>query len=232
MSIISVASQCHHNAVARERWGIEVKLKLHGMTYSNYYNMVKAIMIEKGMEFEEVHVLPNQEPDFLLKSPMGKVPLLESEQGFLTETAVMIDYIDSLDVGVALYPADPFLRAKVRELIRHLELYIELPARRLYGDVFFGKPASEELKAQVKLQLHKGFSSLLELAKFDPYLAGKELSYADFYYRFSVGLATIVCKKALAWDALNELPHIKELLDLMGERESIQKVLSDQARDA
>ena len=128
MSIISVASQCHHNAVARERWGIEVKLKLklHGMTYSNYYNMVKAIMIEKGMEFEEVHVLPNQEPDFLLKSPMGKVPLLESEQGFLTETAVMIDYIDSLDVGVALYPADPFLRAKVRELIRHLELYIWL----------------------------------------------------------------------------------------------------------
>ena len=35
-------------------------IKLHGMTYSNYYNMVKAIMIEKGMDFEEVHVLPNQ----------------------------------------------------------------------------------------------------------------------------------------------------------------------------
>ncbi len=207
-------------------------IKLHGMTYSNYYNMVKAIMIEKGMEFEEVHVLPNQEPDFLLKSPMGKVPLLETEQGFLTETGVMIDYIDSLDVGASLYPADPFLRAKVKELIRHLELYIELPARRLYGDVFFGNPATEELKAQVKQQLEKGFGSLRQLAKFDPYLAGKDLSYADFYYRFSVALATIVCKKALSWNALNELPNIKALLDLMGERESIQKVLADQARDA
>ncbi len=212
--------------------GIAVKIKLHGMTYSNYYNMVKAIMIEKGMEFEEVHVLPNQEPDFLLKSPMGKVPLLETEQGFLTETGVMIDYIDSLDVGASLYPADPFLRAKVKELIRHLELYIELPARRLYGDVFFGNPATEELKAQVKQQLEKGFGSLRQLAKFDPYLAGKDLSYADFYYRFSVALATIVCKKALSWNALNELPNIKALLDLMGERESIQKVLADQARDA
>lgn len=209
-----------------------MKLTLHGMTYSNYYNMVKAIMVEKGIDFDEVHVLPNQEPDFLLKSPMGKVPLLETEQGFLTETGVMIDYLDSLDVGPSLYPSDAFQRAKVKELIRHLELYIELPARRLYGDVFFGKPASEELKEQVRAQLQKGFASLAQLARFDPYLAGGELSYADFYYRFSVGLATIVCKKALNWNALNELPNIKALLDLMGERESIQRVLADQARDA
>lgn len=207
-------------------------IKLYGMTYSNYYNMVKAVMIEKGMEFEEVHVLPNQEPEFLLKSPMGKVPCLETEQGFLSETGVMIDYIDSLRIGPSLYPDDPFAVAKVKELIRHLELYIELPARRLYGDVFFGRPATDELKAQVKGQLEKGFASLQKLAKFDPYLAGKELSYADFYYRFSVGLATIVCKKALNWSALNEVPNIKSLIDLMGERGSIQKVLADQARDA
>ena len=117
-------------------------------------------------------------------------------------------------------------------MIRHLELYIELPARRLYGDVFFGNPATDELKAQVKSQLEKGFASLQKLANFDPYLAGKELSYADFYYRFSVGLATIVCKKALNWNALSELQNIKSLLDLMDERASIQKVQADQARDA
>lgn len=209
-----------------------MKITLHGMTYSNYYNMVKAVMLEKGIEFSEAHVLPNQEPEFLLKSPMGKVPLMQTEQGFLSETGVMIDYIDSLDIGDSLYPADPFARAKVMELIRYLELYIELPARRLYGDVFFGKPASDELKEQVRLQLQKGFAALARLASFDPYLAGKELSYADFYYRFSVGLATIVCKKALDWNALHELPNIKALLDLMGERESIQRVLADQARDA
>ena len=141
-------------------------IKLHGMTYSNYYNMVKAIMIEKGMDFEEVHVLPNQKPAFLLKSPMGKVPFLETEDGLLSETGVMIDYIDSLKIGPSLYPEDLFAQAKVKELIRHLELYIELPARRLYGDVFFGNPATAELKEQVKLQLEKGFASLQHLAGF------------------------------------------------------------------
>lgn len=204
-------------------------IKLHGMTKSNYYNMVKAIMIEKGMDFEEVHVLPNQEPEFLRISPMGKVPAMETEQGFLSETGVMIDYLDSLNIGPSFYPEEPFARAKVKELIRYLELYIELPARRLYGDVFFGRPATEELREQVRGQLEKGFAALARLSKFDPYLAGKEISYADFYYRFSVGLATIVCKKALNWDARRELPNIKSLLDLMDERESIQKVLADQA---
>lgn len=204
-------------------------IKLHGMTKSNYYNMVKAIMIEKGIDFEEVHVLPNQESEFLLKSPMGKVPVMETEQGFLSETGVMIDYIDSLNIGLSFYPEDAFAAAKVKELIRYLELYIELPARRLYGDVFFGNPATDELKEQVRRQLEKGFAALARLAKFDPYLAGAELSYADYYFRFSVGLATIVCKKALNWDARRELPNIKALLDLMDERESIQKVLADQA---
>lgn len=207
-------------------------LKLYGMTYSNYYNMIKAVMIEKGMTFEEIHVLPNQEPDFLPKSPMGKVPCLETDQGFLTETGVMIDYIDSLGEGPSLYPKDLFQRAKVHELIRYLELYIELPARRLYGDVFFAKPASDAEKAIVKLQLEKGFAALARLAKFQPYLAGNELSYADFYYRFSVGSATIVCKKAFQWDARGELPNVKALLDLMDENKSIKQVLADQARDA
>lgn len=204
-------------------------IKLHGMTKSNYYNMVKAIMIEKGIDFEEIHVLPNQEPEFLQISPMGKVPVMETEQGFLSETGVMIDYVDSLNIGDSFYPSEPFARAKVKELIRYLELYIELPARRLYGDVFFGRPATDELREQVRVQLEKGFAALARLAKFDPYLSGTELSYADFYFRFSVGLATIVCKKALDWDARRELPNIKSLLDLMDARESIQKVLADQA---
>jgi hypothetical protein len=63
-------------------------------------------------------------------------------------------------------------------------------------------------------------------------LAGKEMSYADFYYRFSVSLATIVSKKALNWNVLIEQPNIKALMDLMDKRESIQKVQADQARDS
>lgn len=207
-------------------------IKLYGFAVSNYYNMVKMALLEKGMEFEEITVRPNQESDYLARSPMGKVPCIETEQGFLTETEVIIDYIDSLGLGPSFYPADAFEKAKVRELIRYLELYIELPARRLYGDVFFGRPASDTEKESVRKDLRKGFAALAKLAKFSPYLAGNEMSYADFYFLFSVGLVTRVTKKALDWDVYTTEPNIKSLLDLLEQRDSVKTIREDQRQAA
>ena len=204
-------------------------IKLYGMPLSNYYNMVKTVLIEKGMDFEEVLVKPNSEENYLAKSPMGKVPCIETEQGFLSETTVILNYLDALGEGPSFYPADPFRRAKVEELIHHIEKDIELPARRLYGEVFFGQPSDENLRQEVKAKLEKGFEALARLAKFDPYIAGNEISYADFFFRFSANLATVVAKKALDWDAFNELPNVKPLIELMDERESVKKAMADQA---
>jgi glutathione S-transferase len=203
-------------------------IKLYGFPISNYYNIVKMTLLEKGMEFEEVLVRPNQEQEYLAHSPMGKVPCIETEQGFLTETEVILGYLDDLGLGPSFYPVDAFEKAKVRELIRYLELYIELPARRLYGDVFFGRPASAELKETVHNDLKKGFAALARLAKFQPYLAGEEMTYADFYFLFSVGLATRVTKKALNWDIYATEPGIKPLLELLEQRDSVKTIREDQ----
>ena len=35
-------------------------IKLYGLRMINYYSMVKAVMIEKGLEFEEVKAPPTQ----------------------------------------------------------------------------------------------------------------------------------------------------------------------------
>ena len=203
-------------------------LKLHGMTYSNYYNMVKTVLLEQQIAFEEVHILPNQEAGFLQTSPMGKVPCLETPEGFLTESGVIMDYLDGIGAGASLYPQDAFARAKVQEIIRYLELYIELPARRLYGDAFFNKPTTEQVKSEVRASLDKGFAALAKLAKFQPYLLGAEFGYADIYFRFSVATATLACKKSLGWNALGEIADIKTLLALVDERDSIKQVLAQQ----
>ncbi len=205
-----------------------MSLKLYGMPLSNYYNMVKTILIEKGMDFEEVLVQPNQEEGYLTQSPMGKVPCLETEQGFLTETAVIINYLDALDQGPSFYPADPYARAKVEELIHYMELYIELPARRLYGEVFFGWEPNETLREEVRGQLEKGFAALARIAKYEPYIAGPEITYADFFFCFSINLATIVTKRALRWDAYKEIPELRPLLELMNERDSVKRAEADQ----
>ena len=48
-------------------------LKLHGFSVSNYYNMVKLALLEKGLPFEEVTFYGGQAPKALEVSPRGKV---------------------------------------------------------------------------------------------------------------------------------------------------------------
>jgi len=207
-------------------------IKLYGFPISNYYNIVKMALLEKGLEFEEVPVRPNQENEYLARSPMGKVPCIETEQGFLTETEVILGYLDDQGIGPSFYPLDPFEKAKVRELMRYLELYLELPARRMYGEVFFGTPASEETREAVLKDLKKGFAALARLARYQPYLAGEEMTYADFYFLFSVGLVTCVTKKAFNWDVYATEPGIKPLLELLEKRDSVKTIREDQAKAA
>src|SRR5262245_20232855 len=117
-------------------------LQLHGFPLSNYFNMVKAALLEKGIEFEHVPTRPSQDAQYLAKSPMGKVPCIGTEQGFLSETQVICQYLEELQPEPALLPRSAFERAKVRELMHELELYIELPARTCYGQVFFNTQVS------------------------------------------------------------------------------------------
>jgi len=205
-------------------------VKLYGHPISNYYNIAKMCLLEKGVAFEEVEIGTKKTEELLSKSPAGKIPFLETDQGILTETDVILEYIDTAFEGPSFFPSDPFARAKVRELMKYMELYVELPARRLYGAAFQGKTVSDEEKETVRELLEKGFAAVKALAKFEPYLAGKELTYADFYSMHTLGLATRVTKAVYGWNSLSEWPEFKVLLKELGERESAKKVAEDQMK--
>ena len=79
--------------------------------------MVKMALLEKEIAFEVVDLRGSQDESFLKMSPMGKVPCIETEQGFLSETNVILEYLEDLGTGPNLMPADPYERAKVRELM-------------------------------------------------------------------------------------------------------------------
>ena len=68
--------------------------KLHGFPVSNYVNMVHLALLEKGMPFEYVLAFPDQSPEFLAKSPRGKVPVLETPEGYINEASVILEYLE------------------------------------------------------------------------------------------------------------------------------------------
>ena len=97
-------------------------LKLCGFAVSNYYNKLKIQLLEKAVPFEEDLVWVNPvEPATLLRSPMGKVPFLETPQGCISESSVCAEYIEQAYPHHPLMPTDAFEAAKVREVRRKLE---------------------------------------------------------------------------------------------------------------
>ena len=53
---------------------------------------------------------------------------------------------------------------------------MELVARRLYTQAFFGGTVSDEIKKQVEKDLAKGVRAFKQLAKFSPFIAGANLT--------------------------------------------------------
>jgi len=201
--------------------------KLYGFPVSNYYNMVKLTLLEKGFEFEEVITMPSQENDFLSISPMGKIPCLEVKEGPLSETNVIFDFLEELSPDVPFYPEDPYQRAKVRELSKMIELYLELVVRQIYGVVLFGAPADEALNAKVNEQLDKGVASLNRILIFSPFAAGEVMTYADFMLYYTVTLGNMATQKILGRDLCDDLPGLKAWLNVMDSNPLVQKVNAD-----
>lgn len=202
-------------------------LKLYGFSVSNYYNMVKHALLEKGLPFEEVAFYAGQSPEVLAISPRGKVPVLGVEQGFVNETSVILQYLEDTQSGPALLPKTPFERAQVLALAKEIELYIELPARACFGEAFFGMPVPEAIKEKAKAELLLGFASLGRHGKFAPYVAGATLSVADVYFLYSVSLACAVGKKLFDLDLLAELPAARALLEQLEQTPHAKRIAAD-----
>jgi glutathione S-transferase len=204
--------------------------KLCGFHVSNYHNKVRIALLEKGIAFDEDPTCrPSQKEAFLARTPLGKVPWLELEDGRrIAESHVICEYLEDAYPDRPLLPKDPFERAKVRELIVFMELHLELVARRMYGSLFFGqKPMSEGAKAAVEADLGKGLRGLKALVKFTPYIAGPELTLADCAAFVHLPLVSLTTKMGFGRDFLEDLPQVRPYLKMLGERPAFAKVNED-----
>ncbi|WP_421955932.1 glutathione S-transferase [Polaromonas sp.] len=204
-------------------------ITLCGFPVSNYYNKVKLALLEKGVPFTEEHV-PTKSTDeaVLAISPLAKIPFIRTPQGGLCESEAIVEYIEAAYPNPPLLPADPFAAAKVRELVTFIDLHLELVARDLYPQAFFGGTVSESSMARIRKQLDKNILAFKRLVKFAPYAAGDTFTLADCAAFASLPLVGMATKAVYGEDLLlvagvDYKPYIK----LVGERPSAQKVLAD-----
>ena len=199
-------------------------LKLCGFSASNYYNKVKLALLEKGVAFEEELAWVGETDP--AASPLGKVPYFKTDAGPISESTVMLEYVEAQYPTPALLPADPFQAAKARELVRYIELHLELVARNLYPEAFFGGKVSDTAKEKVGQQLEKNVAAFAKLARFAPYISGDSFTLADCAAAVHLPLISGATKIIYGRDFLADLP-VRDYLKLLGSRPAVVKINAD-----
>jgi glutathione S-transferase len=204
-------------------------ITLCGFALSNYFNKVKLVLLEKGIPFAEERVTTSSTDEAVLAaSPLAKIPFIRTEQGTLCESQVIVDYLEAAYPAVPLLPADPFAAAKVRELIVFMELHLELVARELYAQAFFGGTVSDGTKERVRMRLTKNIAAFKRLAKFSPYAAGETFTMADCAAWPSLPLVAMASRSVLGEDLLAAGGiDWRAYLKVVADRPSVVRVAAD-----
>ena len=167
-------------------------LKLCGFAASNYYNQVKLQLLEKQVPFEEELVLTGTgAPALVERSPMAKVPFLDTGHGCISESIACAEYIEASYPQSPMLPADPLAAARVRELVLYIELHLELPARELYPQAYFGGKVSDETQERARRLLVRGVAGLARIARFPP-------SWRVSSSRWRTARPSCICRSSLA----------------------------------
>jgi glutathione S-transferase len=74
-------------------------------------------------------------PEFGGINPAGTIPTLVHGDVWLAETDAIIEYLDDLNIGALLRPADPVVRARDRMLSRWCDMLLEPTVRRLFAHI-------------------------------------------------------------------------------------------------
>jgi glutathione S-transferase len=202
-------------------------LRLLGYPVSNYVNIVRAALIEKGLPFEFVVTRSSQDAAFRRMSPLGKIPVLDTGEGHLSETVAILDYLDDAYPDVPLRHPDAFSRARARQIVNIVQLYVEAQVRQLFPGAFMGGTNSAAAEASVRVMLDRATSALSPLLMPFPYFFGERPGQVDLFLFYNLDIAERVSRFVYQRSIIDEIGGLAEWRAAMQDRPSTQLVLTD-----
>ncbi len=181
--------------------------------------------LNEGVHWEPIHVDvrggEQTRPDYHKINPKGRVPVLVTPEGVLTETGAILEYIGETALP-RLVPADPLHRARMREVMYYLASTMHVNhAHNRRGSRWANDQSSlDDMTAKVP-ETMAASSAYIESVIEGPFLFGPEPTLADFY------LYTIATWLAGDGVDIADYPKFAGFKAAMEERASVQKARSD-----
>jgi len=163
-------------------------LKIHGAGASPFVRKVRVVLGEKGVDYELNPVMPFGVSDEFKKiSPLGKIPVLETEDGkYVNDSSVICDYVERTHPTPALYPTDAYQRARALWFEEYGDTAVVTAVgtiffQKIVGPAFMNSPTDEKiLKNAWEVECPKVFTYLEgEIRSADKPLVGDAFSIAD-----------------------------------------------------
>lgn len=101
-------------------------MKLYNLDHSPYATRVRMQIRKKGLDIAIVAPpVALRTPEFMALVPLGKVPVLELDDGqLISESTVIMDYLEDTASGCSLRPATPLARAEMGMLARYADTHM------------------------------------------------------------------------------------------------------------
>jgi len=182
---------------------------------------------EAGLEFEPVRLDfragDQTTPEYQAINPKGRVPALVTDQGILTETAAILDYIADIAPAAGLRPSDPFEAVRMREAMCYLASTMHVNhAHKARGHRWADQQSSFDDMTAKSVQTMTDSAAYIENHMLQgPYVLGETFSLADPYL--------YVACSWLEGDGVTvaDYPKILGFIEAMRARASVAQVIAD-----
>ena len=164
-----------------------MKPVLFGPSYSVYVRIVKIVLAEKGVDYDQLEFdvfnRADWPADWLERQPFGLVPAFEHDGFRLYEARAIARYIDEAFAGPRLQPDGPQGRVRMEQVISVLDdqgywpmvrqIFVQRVERARDG------MTDEAVIAAALPKAERCLAAIAELLGEHPYLAGADFSLAD-----------------------------------------------------
>ncbi|MBJ3764074.1 glutathione S-transferase family protein [Maribius pontilimi] len=161
--------------------------RLFHVPLSPFCRKVRLVLAEKKLEVELVEERYwEKDSDFMRRNPAGKVPVLKTDLGHMSESTAICEYLEEIHPEIPLMPSLPEHRYEVRRLVGWFDdkFFNEVTSKLLYERVNKkmmgqGYPESGAVKSGARaIKFHLDYMAwLLDQRR---WLAGDQMTLADF----------------------------------------------------
>ena len=186
-----------------------------------YSHGARIVLFEKGIaadiEYIDVHRPPE---DLLALNPNGNTPTLVDRDLVLSETRIIMEYLDERFPHPPLHPMDPVSRARARMLVHR----IDQDWFKLLDQI--ENASDKQQKAQAASQLRDSLNKVIPIFSAKPYFLSDEFSLVD------CALAPLLWRlPALGIELPRHAGAIKSYAQRLFDRDAFQASLSDRERE-